>query len=155
MDRKISARLKEWKNTPHHKPLLLYGARQVGKTYSVLEFGKRDYKNVAYINFEANAEATKIFKRDLNPSRIIKELSVLSATTILTNETLIFFDEIQVCEQALTSLKYFCEDSTDHHIIAAGSLLGVALSNCKLITHSFIGNYSVIPFTMKIQFINS
>jgi len=128
MDRKISARLKIWKNTPHHKPLLMYGARQVGKTYSILEFGKKHYKTVVYINFEANAEAAKIFKRDLNPSRIIKELSALSGTTILTNETLLFFDEIQVCEQALTSLKYFCEDLPDYHIIAAGSLLGVALN---------------------------
>lgn len=128
MDRKISDRLKQWKNTPHHKPLLLYGARQVGKTYSILEFGKKHYKNVVYINFEANAEAAKIFKRDLNPSRIIKELAALSGQTILTNDTLLFFDEIQVCEQALTSLKYFCEDRTDYHIIAAGSLLGVALN---------------------------
>ena len=128
MDRKISDRLKQWKNSPHHKPLLLYGARQVGKTYSILEFGKKFYKNVVYINFESNAEAAKIFRRDLNPSRIIKELAALSATTILTNDTLLFFDEIQVCEQALTSLKYFCEDPTHYHIIAAGSLLGVALN---------------------------
>jgi predicted AAA+ superfamily ATPase len=63
--------LKQWKNTPHHKPLLLYGARQVGKTYSILEFGKKHYKNVVYINFEANAEAAKIFKRDLNPSTLL------------------------------------------------------------------------------------
>jgi uncharacterized protein len=90
MDRKISDRLKQWKNTPHHKPLLLYGARQVGKTWSILEFGKKHYKNVVYINFESNTEAAKIFKRDLNPSRIIKELAALSATTILTKDTLIF-----------------------------------------------------------------
>ena len=90
MDRKISDRLKRWKNTPHHKPLLLYGARQVGKTYSVLEFGKKHYNNVVYINFEANAETAKIFTRDLNPLRIIKELSALSGQTIRTNETLLF-----------------------------------------------------------------
>jgi hypothetical protein len=100
----------------------------VGKTYSVLEFGKKHYSNVVYINFEANTEATNIFKRDLDPSRIMRELSVLSGQTIRVNETLLFFDEIQVCEQALTSLKYFYEGHTDYHIIAAGSLLGVALN---------------------------
>lgn len=128
MDRKISAILNQWKKTPHHKPLLLHGARQVGKTYSVLEFGKKHYKNVVYINFESNAEAANIFRRDLQPLRIIKELAALSQATILEKDTLIFFDEIQVCEQALTSLKYFCEDPADYHIIAAGSLLGVALN---------------------------
>jgi predicted AAA+ superfamily ATPase len=128
MERKISTGLERWKNTPHHKPLLLYGARQVGKTYSILEFGKKHYKNLVYINFESNAEAAKIFKRDLDPSRIIRELSVVSGQTILTGDTLLFFDEIQSCPQALTSLKYFCEDTEGYHIIAAGSLLGVALN---------------------------
>lgn len=128
MERKISAILNQWKKTPHHKPLLLHGARQVGKTYSVLEFGKKHYKNVVYINFESNAEAANIFRRDLQPLRIIKELAALSQATILAKDTLIFFDEIQVCEQALTSLKYFCEDPAGYHIIAAGSLLGVALN---------------------------
>ena len=128
MERKISARLEQWKNTPHHKPLLLHGARQVGKTYSILEFGKKHYKNLVYINFESNTEAAKIFKRDLDPSRIIRELSVVSGQTIMSGDTLLFFDEIQSCPQALTSLKYFCEDTGGYHIIAAGSLLGVALN---------------------------
>lgn len=128
MERKISARLRQWKDDHNRKPLLLYGARQVGKTYSVLDFGKTHYANTIYVNFEANTEAANIFARDLNPERIVKELSALYAQTILPSDTLIFFDEIQVCERALTSLKYFCEDQADYHIIAAGSLLGVALN---------------------------
>lgn len=128
MERKITQRLKEWKSTPGHKPLLLHGARQVGKTYSVLEFGKKHYKNIVYINFESNAEAQRIFERDLDPARIIRELAALSGTTIRAKDTLIFFDEVQACERALASLKYFCEDARDYHVIAAGSLLGVALN---------------------------
>jgi predicted AAA+ superfamily ATPase len=128
MERKITERLKQWKSTPGHKPLLLHGARQVGKTYSVLEFAKKYYKKIVYINFESNAEAQRIFGRDLDPARIIKELAALTGTAIRAKDTLIFFDEIQACEKALASLKYFCEDAQDYHIIAAGSLLGVALN---------------------------
>jgi len=128
MERKISVRFQQWKDDPNRKPLLLYGARQVGKTYSVLDFGKTHYANVIYVNFEANTEAANIFARDLNPDRIVKALSALYGQTILPSDTLLFFDEIQVCERALTSLKYFCEDQIDYHIIAAGSLLGVALN---------------------------
>jgi len=128
MERKISVRFQQWKDDPNRKPLLLYGARQVGKTYSVLDFGKTHYANVIYVNFEANTEAANIFARDLNPDRIVKAVSALYGQTILPSDTLLFFDEIQVCERALTSLKYFCEDQIDYHIIAAGSLLGVALN---------------------------
>ena len=131
MERKMSKKLLEWKNDTEKTPLILYGARQVGKTYTILSFGKENYKNVAYINFEDNTEISKIFEQDLEVERIIKELSVKLGITILEEDTLIFFDEIQACERALTSLKYFAESNTKYHIIAAGSLLGIAINRQK------------------------
>ena len=109
-------------------PLMVVGARQVGKTYSILSFGNSNYNNVVYFNFESNPELQGIFQRDLNPVRIVQELSVLAGKTITPENTLLFFDEIQACEQALTSLKYFNEKANEYHIIAAGSLLGVAVN---------------------------
>lgn len=128
MKRKILDWLIEWKNSKYRKPLILQGARQVGKTYSALSFGKEYYDSVVYFNFENNRELIKIFERDLDPERIVRELSINSGKTILKEKTLIFFDEIQACERALTSLKYFNEQSNDYHIISAGSLLGVAVN---------------------------
>ncbi len=128
MERKIVKRLIEWKNNANKMPLVLYGARQVGKTYTALSFGKSHYKNTVYFNMEDSQETTAIFDRDLDPERIIRELSAKSGQTILKGDTLIIFDEIQACERALTSLKYFCENAPEYHIIAAGSLLGVALN---------------------------
>lgn len=112
-------------------PLLLGGARQVGKTYTALTFGKQYYKNTAYFNMEDSAEIISIFDRDLDPARIVRELSVKSGENIFPGDTLIIFDEIQACERALTSLKYFQEKAPEYHIIAAGSLLGVALRREK------------------------
>lgn len=131
MERKIIKRLLDWKNSADRKPLILRGARQVGKTYTALTFGKEYYKSCVYFNFENNSELENIFKRDLNPERIIMELSAKSGQTILKHETLIIFDEIQACEYALSSLKYFNEEANDYHIIAAGSLLGVAVNREK------------------------
>ena len=131
MERKISKQLLVWKNNPKRMPLLIYGARQVGKTYTALTFGKTYYKNTVYFNMEDSTEITSIFARDLKPDRIIRELSAKSGQTIFKQDTLIIFDEIQACERALTSLKYFCEDAPEYHIIAAGSLLGVALNREK------------------------
>lgn len=131
MERKMSNNLLNWKNSKDRMPLILYGARQVGKTYTVLSFGKQHYKNVAYVNFEGNEEIIKIFEQDLNVERIIKELSVKLGISILKEDTLIFFDEIQACEKALTSLKYFCENAPEYHVIAAGSLLGIAINREK------------------------
>jgi len=126
MERKITKKLIEWKNSSRRKPLILSGARQVGKTYISLTFGKEQYKNTVYFNMEGSGEITAIFERDLNPERIIRELATLSGQSIFPDDTLIIFDEIQSCEKALTSLKYFCENAPEYHIIAAGSLLGVA-----------------------------
>lgn len=131
MERKIIEALKEWKANPKRMPLLLGGARQVGKTYTALTFGKQYYKNTAYFNMEDSQEIISIFERDLDPARIIRELSVKSGENIFPGDTLIIFDEIQACERALTSLKYFCEKAPEYHIIAAGSLLGVALKREK------------------------
>ena len=128
MERKIVEKLIKWKNSDNRKPLLLYGARQVGKTYTALTFGKTNYKNTAYFNMEDSRELAAIFERDLNPARILRELSAKIGQTIFEGDTLIIFDEIQACERALTSLKYFCENAPEYHIVAAGSLLGVALN---------------------------
>ncbi|MDR0864012.1 MAG: ATP-binding protein [Candidatus Symbiothrix sp.] len=131
MERKFTNQLLKWKNSSDRMPLIVTGARQVGKTYGLLEFGKMHYKNTVYLNFENFSELHAIFERDLNPKRIIRELSVKMVETILPDDTLLIFDEIQACERALTSLKYFCEDAPQYHIAAAGSLLGVTLNRSK------------------------
>ena len=123
--------LEAWKNSVHRKPLSLQGARQVGKTYSILEFGRTHYENVAYFNFETNPKLNKTFEENISPDYLIPILSHIAGQTIVKEKTLIVFDEVQLCEKALTSLKYFCEDTPDYHIIAAGSLLGVAVNRAK------------------------
>ena len=127
MERKMMDSLRAWKENPRRMPLLLDGARQVGKTYTALTFGKEYYKNTVYFNMEDSSEIQAIFERDFNIERLIRELSVKAGATIFPGDTLIIFDEIQACERALTSLKYFCENGPEYHIIAAGSLLGAAL----------------------------
>ncbi|HJD30871.1 MAG TPA: ATP-binding protein [Candidatus Eisenbergiella stercorigallinarum] len=127
MERKMMDSLRAWKENPRRMPLLLDGARQVGKTYTALTFGKEYYKNTVYFNMEDSSEIQAIFERDFNIERLIRELSVKAGATIFPGDTLIIFDEIQACERALTSLKYFCENGPEYHIIAAGSLLSVAL----------------------------
>lgn len=128
MYRKISEFLKSWKESKYRKPLVLQGARQVGKTYSILEFGRNNYENVAYFNFETNPSLKELFDESISPDYLIPLLSHISSKTIMKEKTLIVFDEIQLCERALTSLKYFCEDANQYHIIVAGSLLGVAVN---------------------------
>lgn len=128
MYRKVLEELKEWKKSSFRKPLIIYGARQIGKTYSMLEFGQSEYDNVAYFNFETGSDLAGIFENDLNPVRIINELSIIKSITILPEKTLIIFDEIQASEKALTFLKYINESANEYHIIAAGSLLGLALN---------------------------
>jgi hypothetical protein len=120
-----------WKESPHRKPLILQGARQVGKTYSILEFGRTHYDNVAYFNFETNPKLNKTFEENISPDYLIPILSHIAGKTIVREKTLIVFDEVQLCERALTSLKYFCESAPDYHIIVAGSLLGVAVNRVK------------------------
>lgn len=128
MYRKIMEYLKKWKESKYRKPLILQGARQVGKTYTVLEFGREYYENVAYFNFETNPSLNKTFDENITPDYLIPILSHIAGVTIVSEKTLIVFDEIQLCERALTSLKYFCENAPKYHIIVAGSLLGVAVN---------------------------
>jgi len=131
MERKIETKLLSWKGAKNRLPLIVYGSRQVGKTFSIMKFGKTYYKSFVYLNFESNRDLHSIFERSLAPSDILRELGVLSGETILENDTLIFFDEIQACGRALTSLKYFAEDAASYHVIAAGSLLGIAINREK------------------------
>lgn len=131
MYRKIIDFLVNWKNSPYRKPLILQGARQVGKTYSILEFARKNYENVAYFNFETTPKLNHTFEESIEPSYLLPILSHISGQTIIKEKTLIIFDEIQLCERALTSLKYFCENAPDYHIIVAGSLLGVAVNRQK------------------------
>lgn len=131
MYRKITGFLEAWKESGHRKPLILQGARQVGKTYSILEFGRVHYENVAYFNFETNPKLNKTFEENISPDYLIPILSHTAGISIVREKTLIVFDEIQLCERALTSLKYFCEDAPEYHIIVAGSLLGVAVNRAK------------------------
>lgn len=131
MYRKIMSFLEAWKESRQRKPLILQGARQVGKTYSLLEFGRKYYENVAYFNFETNPKLNETFEENVSPEYLIPILSHIAGQTIVRGKTLILFDEVQLCERALTSLKYFCEDAPDYHIIVAGSLLGVAVNRTK------------------------
>ena len=131
MYRKITDYLEEWKNSKYRKPLILQGARQVGKTYSILEFGRTHYDNVAYFNFETNPKLNETFEENISPDYLLPILSHIAGQTIVSEKTLIVFDEVQLCERALTSLKYFCEDAPEYHIIVAGSLLGVAVNRAK------------------------
>lgn len=131
MKRDIYHNLMRWKRSSRRKPLVLRGARQVGKTYILKLFGKQEYTSVAYINFESSPLAASFFQSELNPQRIIENLEAFLNQAILPANTLIIFDEIQECPEALNSLKYFNEYANQYHIAAAGSLLGVKLAKTK------------------------
>ena len=121
MKRKISKWLSEWKTNPKRMPLIINGARQVGKTYIIKQFGKEEYKHILYLNLEIEDNFCKFLETELSPDKIIQYLEAAKGVNVNAGNTLIFFDEIQVCEQALTSLKYFCEQAPEQHVIAAGS----------------------------------
>jgi predicted AAA+ superfamily ATPase len=128
MERKIAKILKEWKESKSRLPLLLYGARQVGKTYTLLQFGKSDFQNIVYLNFENNTELQKVFAGDISPKLLLPQLQLIAGQSIFEEKTLLIFDEVQTCERALTSLKYFAEQAPSIAVVAAGSLLGVAIN---------------------------
>ena len=128
MKREIFNDLIKWKNSKNRKPLIIHGARQVGKTYIIKEFGKEYYDNLIYVNFETNKEFSAQIEANIDPQYIINKLELFYREKIIPGKTLIFFDEIQANERALTSLKYFCENANEYHIIAAGSLLGIAIN---------------------------
>lgn len=150
MKRLIEAQLTAWKSNNERKPLILNGARQVGKTYILRQFGESNYKNVVYINLETNLSVASYFNDDISPERIIRYLEAYANEAIIPEETLIIFDEIQSCERALTALKYFCEETPEYHIAAAGSLLGVAINREK---YSFpvgkVDTVTMYPFTFE------
>lgn len=128
MRRKIEEKLLKWREkTENRMPLLLYGARQVGKTYILTKFGEEKFDHMVYINLETNRSAADYFSDDIAPERLIRFLETIAREPIIPGKTLIIFDEIQSCERALTSLKYFCELAPEYHVAAAGSLLGVAI----------------------------
>ena len=128
MQREITNDLIKWKDAKNRKPLIIHGARQVGKTYIVKQFGKKYFDNLVYVNFETNKELSSQIEESIDAKYIINKLELFYGEKIIPGKTLIFFDEIQANERALTSLKYFCEDASEYHIVAAGSLLGIAIN---------------------------
>lgn len=128
MEREILSELIKWKKSKNRKPLIVHGARQVGKTYIIKKFGKENYENLIYVNFETNQELSSQIAESIDAKYVINKLELFFGEKILPEKTLIFFDEIQANERALTSLKYFCEDAPEYHVIAAGSLLGIAIN---------------------------
>lgn len=129
MERFIMNKLIKWKNSKSRKPLILKGARQVGKTYILKQFGKENYEGVAYFNFDHDEDLYNLFVTTKDPKRILEQLSFIYGKAIIPGKTLIFFDEIQECPNALNSLKYFQEEANEYHIVCAGSLLGIRLSH--------------------------
>lgn len=128
MERLILTDLLKWKESKHRKPLILKGVRQVGKTWILKEFGSRYYRNIAYFNFDEHEEYKQFFEKTKDIDRILQNLIMASGQTIKSEETLIVFDEIQECPNALNTLKYFCENAPEYHVACAGSLLGIALA---------------------------
>ena len=129
MERLILEKLIKWKQSNHRKPLILKGARQVGKTYILKQFGKENYEGVAYFNFDHDKDLYNLFENTKNPKRILEQLAFIYGKAIIPGKTLIIFDEIQECPNALNSLKYFQEEANEYHIACAGSLLGIRLSH--------------------------
>ena len=127
MERSLMSDLQKWKENKHRKPLILWGARQVGKTWLMKEFGKRFYERTVYISFYNNKRMSDVFEQDYDTNRILKAIEIIEHTKIEPENTLIVFDEVQAAPKVVESLKYFCEDASGYHIIAAGSLLGVSL----------------------------
>lgn len=137
----------DWKFSEERKPMILKGARQVGKTWLMKEFGKNHYKSYVYFNFDEEDELKSIFEANKNPHRIIELLSMIVGEKILPSDTLIIFDEIQECPEALNTLKYFKEKANDYHVIAAGSLLGTLLAKPKSYPVGMVNLLDIYPLT--------
>ena len=129
MYRNIMEELIKWKQNKERKPLILRGARQVGKTYIIKQFGKENYDGVAYFNFDHDIALQNMFENTKDPKSILEQLAFVYGKEIVPEKTLIVFDEIQECPNALNALKYFKEEANEYHIISAGSLLGIRLSH--------------------------
>ena len=150
IEREIINQFRAWKEAPVRKPILLKGARQIGKTWAMETFGKECFKHCVKFDFDRQQELKSVFQTSKDPQRLIKELALYCEQPIIAGETLMIFDEIQECEEALNSLKYFCDDAPEYHIIAAGSLLGVAVKRRKMTVP--VGKVRIIdmhPITFK------
>ena len=141
--------MKKWKASEDRKPLVLRGARQVGKTWLMKEFGKTCYDSYVYFNFDEEDELKSIFESNKNPQRIIELLSIIAGEAILPEKTLIIFDEVQECPEALNSLKYFKEKANEYHVISAGSLLGTLLAKPKSYPVGMVNLLDVSPLTFE------
>lgn len=154
MKRNAILKLVQWKNSPERKPMVLRGARQVGKTWLMKEFGQNYYDNYVYFNFDEEDELKSIFETNKNPNRIIELLSMISDEKIEPGKTLIIFDEIQECPEALNTLKYFKEKANEYHVITAGSLLGTLLAKPKSYPVGMVNLLDIYPLTFD-EFLNA
>ena len=141
--------LKAWKERSDRKPLILLGARQVGKTYILKEFGKKYYKHTAYINCDDNELVKDLFTPDYDMNRIILSIGSISGTRVLPGETLIILDEIQELKRGLNALKYFCENAPQYHIAVAGSLLGITLHQGESFPVGKVNTLEMHPMTYE------
>ena len=147
MKRNALESLFRWKSSEDRKPMVLKGARQVGKTWLMKEFGRSAYDSFVYFNFDEEEELKSIFEANKNPQRIVELLSLIAGEKILPEKTLIIFDEIQECPPALNTLKYFKEKANDYHVIAAGSLLGTLLATPKSYPVGMVNLLDIYPLT--------
>lgn len=147
MYRYIINQLVEWKDSEDRKPLIVLGARQVGKTYSLLDFGKQHYKYVAYINCDNNEQVQSLFIQDYNMERVIFAIAAITGVPVVPGETLIILDEIQELQKGLASLKYFCENAPEYHICVAGSLLGITLRHGESFPVGKVDIIKMFPMT--------
>ncbi len=154
MKRNAILKLVQWKNSPERKPMVLRGARQVGKTWLMKEFGQNYYDNYVYFNFDEEDELKSIFETNKNPHRIIELLSMISDEKIEPEKTLIIFDEIQECPEALNTFKYFKEKANEYHVITAGSLLGTLLAKPKSYPVGMVNLLDIYPLTFD-EFLNA
>lgn len=149
MYRKTIEALRKWKSNPHRKPLVVDGARQVGKTWLINRFGEEEYEGVAYVNLEKDPQASDIFNGSFDPERIIARLSLHLSMEIIPGKTLIFVDEAQQNPRALTALKYFKEDAPEYHIVVAGSLLGIAIHEGDSFPVGKTNNITINPLSFE------
>lgn len=147
LKRNVIQELIKWKASEERKPMVLKGARQVGKTWLMKEFGQSCYESYVYFNFDEEEELKSIFEKNKNPHRIVELLSMISGKKILPGNTLIIFDEVQECPEALNTLKYFKEKANDYHVIAAGSLLGTLLAKPKSYPVGMVNLLDIYPLT--------
>ena len=149
MYRAAIEKLYRWKASKRRKPLIIEGARQVGKTWLMKEFGSQAYADTIYINFDSNSRMAELFASDLNTDRLIMGIELYAGKKINADNTLLLFDEVQEVPRALTSLKYFYEDAPQYHIICAGSLLGIALHRETSFPMGKVDFLSLYPLSFK------